>query len=47
MFEAEGVETLSAPKIHNLDGVEVGHHDVVRLEVQMKDTPAMEILDSL
>lgn len=47
LLEAERVETLSASKVHDLDGVEVGHHDVVGLQVQVEDTPAVEVLDSL
>lgn len=47
MFEAEGVEVLSTSKVYNLDGVEVGHHDVVGLEVQVEDTAVVEVLDSL
>lgn len=47
VFEAEGVEALRAPKVHNLDGVEVGHHDVVGLEVQVEDATVVEVLDSL
>lgn len=47
MFEAEGVEALSTSQVHNLDGVEVGHHDVVRLEVQVEDAAVVEVLDSL
>lgn len=47
MFEAERVEALSTPKVHDLDGVEVGHHDVFRLEVQVEDTAAVDILESL
>lgn len=47
MFEAEGVEALCASQVHNLDGVEVGHHDVVGLEVQVEDAVVVEVLDSL
>lgn len=47
MFEAEGVEALSTSKVHNLDGVEVGHYDVVGLEVQVEDAVVVEVLDSL
>lgn len=45
--EAERVEALSAPKVHDLDGVEVGHHDVVGLQVQVEDAPAVEVLHPL
>lgn len=45
--EAQRVEALSASKVHDLDGVEVGHHDVVGLQVQVEDTPAVEVLHSL
>lgn len=47
VFEAERVEALSTSKVHNLDGVEVGHHDVVGLEVQVEDAAVVEVLDSL
>lgn len=47
LFEAEGVEALSASEVHDLDGVEVGHHDVVGLEVQVEDAAVVEVLDSL
>lgn len=47
LFEAEGVEALSASKVHNLDGVEVGHQDVVGLEVQVEDAAVVKVLDSL
>ncbi len=47
LFEAERVEALSASKVHNLDGVEVGHHDVVGLQVQVEDAPVVEVLDPL
>lgn len=47
MFEAERVEALSAPKVHDLDGIKVGHHDVVRFEVQVEDTVVVDVLNSL
>lgn len=47
MFEVEGVEALGASKVHDLDGVEVCHHDVVWLEVQVEDAPVVEVLDPL
>lgn len=47
MLQAEGVEALRASEVHNLDGVEVGHHDVVGLEVQVEDAPVVEVLDPL
>lgn len=47
MFQAEGIEALSTSKVYNLDGIEVGHHDVVRLEVQVEDSAVVEVLDSL
>lgn len=47
LLEAERVEALSAPKVHDLDGVEIGHHDVVWLQVQVEDTPPVEVLHSL
>lgn len=46
-LQAEGVEALRASQVHNLDGVEVGHHDVVGLEVQVEDAAVVEVLDSL
>ena len=45
--EAERVEALGTPEVHNLDGVEVGHHDVVGLEVEVEDTPVVEVLHAL
>lgn len=47
MRQAEGVEAPRASEVHNLDGVEVGHHDVVGLEVQVEDAAVVEVLDSL
>lgn len=47
MLEAERVEALRAPKVHDLDGVEVGHQDVVGLEVEVEDTATVEVLDAL
>lgn len=47
LFEAEGVEALRASEVHNLDGVQVGHQDVVGLEVQVEDAAVVKVLDSL
>lgn len=47
MSEAQGVEALSTPKVHDLDRVEVGHHDVVRLEVQVENPTVVEVLNAL
>lgn len=47
VFEAEWVEALSASKVNDLYSVEVGHHDVVWLEVQVEDAPIVEVLDPL
>lgn len=44
MFEAEWVEALRTSEVHNLDGVKVGHHDVVGLEVQVEDAAVVEVL---
>lgn len=44
MFETEWVEALSISKVHNLDGVKIGHHDVVGLKVQVEDAVVVEVL---
>lgn len=47
LFEGERVEVLRAAKVYDLDDIEVGDHDVVRLDVQVEDASVVEVLQTL
>lgn len=47
LLEEEGVVSLSAAKVNDLDDVHVGDDDVLRLDVQVEDASGVEVFQAL
>lgn len=47
LFEEERIEVLSTAKVNDLDGVHVGDDDILWLNVQVEDTPGVQVVQPL